>query len=143
MCLTYNRVTYHVGDLVLMNQTNYEKGYYNGDIGRIEGKDGRGILVAFERCVLHLDREDYHVMSLAYAITAHKVQGSEFGQVHIVLPRQPEHMLTRRILYTAITRAKQEVHLYEVEDACAFAISNQAERPRRTLLADRIRGGAD
>lgn len=143
VCLTYNRVTYHVGDLVLMNQTNYEKGYYNGDIGRIEGKDGRGILVAFERCVLHLDREDYHVMSLAYAITAHKVQGSEFGQVHIVLPRQPEHMLTRRILYTAITRAKQEVHLYEVEDACAFAISNQAERPRRTLLADRIRGGTD
>src|SRR5699024_7576311 len=130
-------------DLVLMNQYNYDKGYYNGDIGRIKGKDGKGLLVEFGDVVLHLDREDYHVMSLAYAITAHKVQGSEFGQVHIVLPRQPEHMLTRRILYTAITRAKQEVHLYEVEDACAFAISNQAERPRRTLLADRIRGGTD
>lgn len=143
LCLTYNRVSYHVGDPVLMNQTNYEKGYYNGDIGRIQGKDERGLLVEFERCVLHLDREDYHVMSLAYAITAHKVQGSEFGQIHIVLPRQPEHMLTRRILYTAITRAKQEVHLYEVDSACAYAISNQAERPRRTLLASRIRAGTD
>lgn len=139
LCLTYNRVSYHVGDPVLMNQTNYDKGYYNGDIGRIKGKDGKGLLVEFGDVVLHLDREDYHVMSLAYAITAHKVQGSEFGHIHIVLPRQPEQMLTRRILYTAITRAKQDVHLYEVDGACGFAISNQAERPRRTLLAARIR----
>ena len=138
-CLTYRGIHYHIGEPIIMTKTNYDKGYFNGDIGIITGKDDTGILVAFDRCVLHLDREDYHLMDLAYAITTHKVQGSEFAHIHIVLPRHPENMLTRRILYTAITRAKRDVHIYDVDGACHYAISNQAERPRRTLLIERLK----
>lgn len=138
-CLTYHKTTYHVGEPVIMTETNYDKGYFNGDIGTIVGKEEDGILVDFSGLVIRLDRNDYHVMLLAYSITTHKGQGSEFDHVHIVLPRMPENMLTRRILYTAITRARKDVHIYDVDGACSFAISNSKEIPRLTLLKDRLK----
>ena len=140
VCLRYKQQVYYENDPIIMTETNYDKGYYNGDIGIIKGrsKNGYGIIVEFERQTLLLDKNDYHLMELAYAITTHKSQGSEFSEIHILLPRSPENMLTRRILYTAVTRAKKTVHIYDVDGACNFAISNCAEQPRFSLLKLRI-----
>lgn len=136
--LIYKGQYFYEGDPIIMTKTNYAKGYFNGDIGTIIGKDGQGLLIKFEKHTLYLGKEEYHDMELAYAITTHKCQGSEFDHIHIILPRHPDNMLTRRILYTAITRAKKDVHLYVIEDACDYAINNIAERPRISLLENRL-----
>ena len=138
ICLIYKGQLFYENDPVIMTETNYDKGYFNGDIGKIIGSDGQGVIVEFPKQVLHLGKEEYHDMELAYAITTHKCQGSEFDHVHVLLPRYPDNMLTRRILYTAITRAKKDIHLYVVEDACDYAIDNTAERPHISLLKDRL-----
>ena len=81
-----------------MTETNYENGYFNGDMGVILGMEGSGLLVQFEEKTLCLTREDISCMVLAYAITTHKAQGSEFPRVHIILPKEFPMMLTRRML---------------------------------------------
>ena len=138
ICLIYKGLLFYENDPVIMTKTNYDKGYFNGDIGKIIGSDEEGVIVEFPKQILHLGKEEYHDMELAYAITTHRCQGSEFDHVHILLPRHPDNMLTRRILYTAITRAKKDIHLYVVDDACDYAIDNTAERPRISLLKDRL-----
>ena len=77
-------------------------------------------------------------MQLAYSITVHKSQGSEIDDVHVLLPEGCPNMLTRRILYTAITRAKQRVFLYSVGDSFEYAVGNTAEYKRQTNLVYRI-----
>lgn len=134
LCLKYRQVEYYENDPIIMLETNYDKGYFNGDIGIIKGCDKEGLLVDFDNKIMHIGKNDYHVMMLAYAITAHKSQGSGFSHIHIMLPRQPENMLTRRIFYTAVTRAKTDVHIYNVSDAANYAISNYSEKPRLSLL---------
>ena len=74
-------------------------------------------------------------MALAYAITVHKSQGSEKEEVHIMLPNTPANMLTRRLLYTAVTRAKKKVIIYYIDDALPFSVHNTAEQPRITNTA--------
>lgn len=139
LCLKYRNIEYYQGDPIIMTETNYDRGYYNGDIGTIQGCDEKGLLVDFGNKVMHIGKSDYHIMMLAYAITAHKSQGSGFEHIHILLPRQPDNMLTRRILYTAVTRAKKDVHIYEIEDAVTYAIQNKSERPRLSLLNTQLK----
>lgn len=138
ICLIYKQQVFFEHDKVIMTETNYVKGYFNGDIGEIIGKDGESLLVQFGNKCLSLDKDDYHVMELAYVITTHKSQGSEFSHVHVILPRSPENMLTRRILYTAVTRAKVNVHIYSIDHALEYAIKNIAEQKRLTMLSYRL-----
>lgn len=138
ICLLYKQQAFYEQDSIILTETNYEKGYFNGDIGTIIGRDNDGLLVEFESKVLCLDQNDFHAMELAYVITTHKSQGSEFGNIHILLPRNPENMLTRRILYTAVTRAKKAVYIYSIDSSMEYSISNQAERTRISLLSNRI-----
>lgn len=139
LCLKYRQINYYEHDPIIMTETNYEKGYFNGDIGYIEGADDKGIIVNFSGKIIHLDKSDYHLMMLAYCITTHKSQGSSFENVHIILPRNPENMLTRRILYTAVTRARKSVHIYNVQDAIDYAITNKAECKRLSLLSYKLK----
>ncbi len=138
-CVAFGNVDYYIGNRVIMTETNYENGYYNGDMGVVLGMKGNGLMVQFEEKTLCLTRDDLACMELAYAITTHKAQGSEFPIVHIILPKSFPIMLTRRMLYTAITRASQEVFLYSVENSSDVAIQNSYERKRVILLGEKLK----
>jgi exodeoxyribonuclease V alpha subunit len=121
-----------------MTKNNNKKHYINGDIGFIKDISNERMTVEFKNKTLELDREDYQYMDLAYSITIHKSQGSEFDDVFIVLPPDAEHMMTRRLLYTASTRAKKSVHIYYMQDSLNKAIDNKKETIRVSLLKDRL-----
>lgn len=141
--LTYAGTRYYTGDSVIMNQTDYEKGFINGDIGVIESiSEDRIMKIRFADKAISLHQSELSVINLAYAITVHKFQGSEDNEIHILMPEEPRVMLTRRMLYTAVTRAKKKVRIYSVKDAIPYTISNNAERKRFTLLRYRL-GGAN
>lgn len=138
-CLVYGNTSYYINNRVIMLQTNYEKGYFNGDMGVIREKTSDGLIVAFHDKNICLDRSDYYFMALAFSITIHKSQGDEFPDVHVMLPDQPSNMLTRRIIYTAITRAKKRVFIYSVKHAFEHAVDNKAEQKRVSKLEFRIK----
>lgn len=137
-CTSFGDTDFYKGNRIIMTETNYKNGYFNGDMGIILGMDENGLIVRFEDKVLCLMREDISCMKLAYAITTHKAQGSEFSRVHIILPKNFPSMLTRRMLYTAITRASKEVFLYSIENSYSIAIENTQEKKRTTLLEKKI-----
>lgn len=136
----YGKKVFRIGDKIIMTKTNYEKGYINGDIGHIIGvNDDESVIVKFDTENLTIERQDMRDMELADAVTIHKSQGSEFDDVHIILPEAAKHMMTRRILYTATTRAKKMVHIYVIGDALKDAINDNAERKRITMLGIRLK----
>lgn len=131
----YGHTSYYQGDRIIMTETDYQKGYFNGDIGEIVRKEGGNVYIRFPHKVIPISRDDFGKMALAYAITVHKSQGSEKEEVHIMLPNTPANMLTRRLLYTAVTRAKKKVIIYYIDDALPFSVHNTAEQPRITNTA--------
>ena len=122
-----------------MTKTNYDKNYTNGDMGYVIGADKDTLYVQFVDKNLALDRQDLCNVELAYAITIHKSQGSEFENAHIVLPDEYKSMLTKRILYTAVTRAKKKVYIYTLNSSMEYAISNVSEKKRLSLLEKKLK----
>jgi exodeoxyribonuclease V alpha subunit len=113
-----------VRDKVMQLRNNYDKGVFNGDLGRIAGidrEDGK-IRVDFEDKTVEYDADEWDEISLAYATSIHKSQGSEYPVV--VLPLHTSHymMLYRSILYTAVTRGKKLVIVVGSRKALAMAI---------------------
>ena len=104
-------IKFCAGDKVICTQNDYDIDVRNGDIGYVINKVGKNIRVEFdgEMKLFHNNKIDY--LDLAYAITVHKSQGSEYPNV--VMPIVDDHriMLTRKLIYTAITRGKQNVCL--------------------------------
>jgi exodeoxyribonuclease V alpha subunit len=130
---------FRIGDKVMQLRNNYEKMVFNGDIGRIVGydaEDGR-VVVRFDADVDY-DVSDLDEITLAYAITVHKSQGSEFPC--IVMPVLTQHyiMLFRNLLYTAITRAKSLVVLVGTKRAVGLAVRNVRTEQRFSSLAERL-----
>lgn len=138
-CTSFGDVDYYEKNRIIMTETSYEAGYFNGDMGIILKMDSRGLAVQFKDKILHLSRKDIACMELAYAVTTHKAQGSEFQRVHIILPDECTSMLTRRMIYTAITRAKKEVFIYSVNKSLLLAIKNCKEKPRISILKNHIK----
>jgi exodeoxyribonuclease V alpha subunit len=133
--------SFRPGDKVMQLRNNYPKEVFNGDIGVVSGLDaeGGGLQVAFdERCVPYAAAERDE-LTLAYAITVHKAQGSEYPVV--VLALMPEHrlMLQRNLLYTALTRGRRLVVLVGSREALAAAVANDRPRLRRSGLAARLK----
>lgn len=139
-CITYGRVTYYQNNKIIMLKTNYEKGYFNGEIGTVlsANEDKSQLKVDFGKKIIWLDRSDFYFMALANAITTHKSQGSEFETVHILLPDSAKSMMTRRMVYTAVTRAKKKVYIYSINHSFSMAVNNTQERSRISLLAERL-----
>ncbi len=117
---------YRVGDKVLQTKNNYEKDVFNGDIGRVHSidKEQKLITLAIENRLVEYDWEDADQLTLAYACSVHRSQGSEYPCVVIPVMTQHFIMLQRNLLYTAITRAKQVVVLVGNERAIAIAVKN-------------------
>ena len=129
------------GDRVIQLRNNYDKGVFNGSIGRVMTVDtlkGR-VTVAFEETHAEYDQAELDEVGLAYAISVHKSQGSQYPAV--VMPIHPQHylMLRRNLLYTAITRAERVCVLVGTKAALQQAVRNQDERKRLSRLADRLR----
>lgn len=135
----YGKKKFRLGDKVVMTKNNYDAHYINGDIGYIKkALENGNLLVEFAGGTICIGKDDYCNMDLAYAITIHKSQGSEFPIVHIVLPEDGRMMMTRRLIYTAITRAKQKVIIYNQGSSLQDAIADRAEKPRVTMLKTRL-----
>lgn len=128
-----------VGDKVLQTRNNYDKMVFNGDIGRILHIDAEAqqVKVAFAEPVVY-DYGDLDELTLAYAISVHKSQGSEYPAV--VLPLFTAHymMLQRNLLYTAITRAKSLVIIVGNKKALAIAVGNHVVVDRYTGLRETL-----
>ncbi len=131
---------FKVGDKVMHLRNNYRKEVFNGDIGIVDGidlekeraevnYDGRKVAYEF----LELDE-----LSLAYAVSVHKSQGSEYPAVVIPLLTQHYIMLQRNLLYTSLSRGRQLVVMVGTTKALEVALKNDRPRQRRSMLARRL-----
>ena len=133
---------FRAGDRVMQLRNNYDKDVYNGDIGFVKAVDvaARSMVVAFDGRPVAYGSGDLDELVLAYAMTIHKSQGSEYPAVIVIVHTQHYVMLQRNLLYTAITRGRRLVVLMGVPYAVDRAIANNTVSERRTGLADRLRG---
>jgi len=133
------------GDKVMQLRNNYELDVYNGDVGVITQVDtaAKEVEVAYDgqRRVLY-GFDDLDDLGLAYAMTVHKSQGSEYPAVVIPMLSQHYMMLQRNVLYTAITRGKRLVVLVGEEKAINMAVHNSRIARRNTRLTERLRNQA-
>ena len=132
---------FRVNDKVMQIRNNYEKDVYNGDIGRIVQVDAeeQEIWVQFEDRRVSYDYADLDELVLAYAISVHKSQGSEYPAVVLSLLNQHYVMLQRNLLYTAITRAKKLLVIVGDKKALAMAVKNARPQRRYTGLQRRLK----
>lgn len=129
------------GDKVIQTVNNYDLGIFNGDIGIVEhtGVQGKKTLVQFgEGRLVEYKDDQVDALRLAYAITIHKSQGSEFPVVLIPVTHQHHIMLQRNLIYTALTRARKYAVLIGTMDALRYAVREDRSRKRQTALYDRI-----
>ena len=131
--------TFRLGDKVMQTKNNYQKHVFNGDIGFIVQMEPEKASVKFaDDFIVDYTRSELIELQLAYAMSVHKSQGSEYPI--IILPLVESHyiMLQRNLLYTAVTRAKQRVILLGSRAALNTAVENDRTKRRYTLLAERL-----
>ena len=132
---------FKIGDKLMQQQNDYDKQVFNGDTGRIVFCDpkSREIHVSFDQGIVRYTAKEIDQLALAYAISVHKSQGSEYPA--LILPLTTHHymMLQRNLLYTALTRGKQLVILIGMEKAVAMAVKNEEARTRHTSLPRHFR----
>jgi exodeoxyribonuclease V alpha subunit len=132
---------FRVGDRVIQLKNDYRKNVFNGEIGLVESISAEeGILRVKFDSVVELPSSEWDQIALAYAITVHKSQGSEYEWVVIPLVTQHAMLLDRPLFYTAVTRARRGVILVGQSRALSLALRPRRFRPRRSTLAERIRG---
>jgi exodeoxyribonuclease V alpha subunit len=127
------------GDRVMQLYNDYDKEVFNGDVGIVRSCSPRRMVVEMDGRNVEYERDDFDTLTLAYAITAHKSQGSEYPAVVIPLTTAHFVMLQRNLLYTAVTRGKRLVVLIGMKRAVQLAVRNVDPRLRHTRLAARLR----
>ena len=130
---------YRTNDKVIQTKNNYEKLCFNGDTGIITNIVFAGdpvVTVKFDdgKEIEFVGREEIMELELAYALTIHKSQGSEYKIVLIPVVMSHKRMLARNLIYTGITRAKEQVILYGTEEALKIAINNASVSKRNSKL---------
>ena len=128
------------GDKVIQLRNNYDKNLFNGDIGAVTAADAEtGTLTAdFDGNVQTFDRGELGDLALAYAISIHKSQGSEYPVVIVPLLKAHFMMLQRNLIYTAITRGRKKVYLVGEPAAYAMAVRTSDAKTRSTHLREKI-----
>ncbi|MCI0711698.1 MAG: ATP-dependent RecD-like DNA helicase [Chloroflexi bacterium] len=131
---------FRIGDKVLQTRNNYDKDVFNGDIGRVHSfnMEEQVMRVDVDGRLVDYDFSECDELTLAYAISVHKSQGSEYPVV--VMPVHTQHfmMLQRNLLYTGVTRAKQMVVLVGTRKALGISVRNDVEARRYTALDSRL-----
>ena len=131
---------FRAGDKLIQLRNNYDKNLFNGDIGVIKSIDAEaGTFVAdFDGDVHTFERGEFNDLALAYTISIHKSQGSEYPVVIIPLLKAHFMMLQRNLIYTAITRGRKKVFLVGEPAAYAMAVRNAESKTRTTHLREKI-----
>ena len=131
---------YRVGDKVIQLRNNYDKNLFNGDIGLVVGcdPDAGTVEAEFDGEKHAFSRGELGDLALAYAISIHKSQGSEYAAVVIPLLKGHFMMLQRNLLYTAITRGKKKVFIVGEPAAYGMAVRNNEAKTRGTHLKEKI-----
>jgi exodeoxyribonuclease V alpha subunit len=130
---------FRIGDKVMQTENNYEKNVFNGNTGLVvnyDDQDGE-LVVEFpetEITATYNNRERKHELTLAYAITVHKSQGSEYPAVLIPVAKAHTYMLKRPLLYTAVTRAEEYVLIAGPKRTLNIAVSKEEKERRYTRL---------
>jgi len=139
-CLTRGGYKFSSGDKVMQIKNDYDKGVFNGDIGVIVSVDlqERTLTVDYSGKIVNYEVSELDEITLAYAVTIHKSQGSEYPAVVIPLLMNHYVMLERNLLYTAVTRAKKLCVIIGTKKALGFAVSHMKAGTRNTLLRKRI-----
>ncbi|MGB9804572.1 ATP-dependent DNA helicase, partial [Desulfofundulus sp.] len=126
---------FRVGDRVIQTRNNYGKYVFNGDIGVIR-RVGSRVEVQFNGDVVPYSYDELWELELAYCISVHRSQGSEFGTVIVPVSTSHHYMLSRNLLYTAVTRAKEKLVLVGSKKALAMAVRNDSPVKRYTMLGE-------
>lgn len=139
--MIYGGTQFRLLDKVMQIRNNYDKNVYNGDIGRITGVDdvNQKLYINFDGIVKEYHSSELDEIVLAYAMTVHKSQGSEYPVVITPLTTQHFMMLQRNLLYTCVTRAKKILVLIGSKKAIAMAVKNNKVEDRNTWLSRRIK----
>lgn len=136
--LKYSSQIFRVGDKVMHIRNNYQKNVFNGDIGFIQDINNEKLTVDYFDHIVTYEKNELNELTLAYASSVHKSQGSEYKVVIIPLSTSHYIMLQRNLLYTAITRAKQKVIIIGSKKALMTAVQSNRTQKRYTLLAERL-----
>lgn len=129
---------FFVGDKVIQLKNNYQKEVFNGDVGFVEAIDEEGTFVQFDETSVFYTPQEQDELSLAWAVSVHKYQGSECPCVVIPIHTQHFKLLNRNLLYTAVTRGKKLVFLVGSVKAVAIAVSQETAEKRWTGLKEAL-----
>jgi exodeoxyribonuclease V alpha subunit len=142
--VTFGELRFRVGDRVLQTRNDYDKDVFNGDTGLITLWDAAlgKMHVQFDERDVVFERKELDTLTLAYAITVHKAQGSEYPAIVLPLTTQHAIMLQRNLLYTALTRGKKLAVIVGTEQAVAIAVRNAKPVVRYAGLLPRLLGDA-
>ncbi len=137
---TFGPNKYCIGDKIIQNRNNYDLNIYNGDIGTIESidYDNSTLQIRFDSETVEMTRSDLLDVSLGYAISVHKSQGSEYPIVIIPLVKGHFMMLQRNLLYTALTRGKKKIFIVGDPVAYFMAVKNADPAKRFTDLKEKL-----
>ena len=132
--------TFAPGDKVMVTLNDYEKEVFNGDIGFVKSLDlvEQEAHIDFDGREVVFDFNEMDILSLAYATTIHKSQGSEYPAVVIPLVTQHYMMLKRNLVYTGVTRGKKLVVMIGQKKALAIAVKTQNQGKRWNKLGERL-----
>jgi exodeoxyribonuclease V alpha subunit len=138
--ITHGARNFRLGDKVMQIVNNYDKDVFNGDIGWISKIDPeeRELTIDFDGRLVPYDYSDLDEVVLAYAVSVHKAQGSEYPVVILPVVTQHYMLLQRTLIYTGISRAKKLVIMIGTKKALAIAIRNNKPQRRYTLLSERL-----
>ena len=138
--LTRGGMVLRVGDRIIQQVNDYDREVFNGDLGVVRAIDteDQSVQVQFGDRSVSYDSADLNEISLAFSITTHKAQGSEYPVVILPLYMQHYLMLSRNLLYTGLTRARKLAILVGPQKAIALAVRQIKDQQRYTLLAQRL-----
>lgn len=130
---------FRVGDPILCMKNMADKDVMNGDVGICTEADETHLVVMFDDREVTFERKDAQFLDLSYATTVHKSQGSEYKCVLLILSLSQKYLINRGILYTAISRSKEQCYTFGQMNCYSYAISCVDQYRRKTMLSDRIK----
>jgi exodeoxyribonuclease V alpha subunit len=140
VCIKREKITLKEFDKVMQLKNNYEKEIFNGEQGIVSGydTDSKEVKVDFDGNYKDYSHEELEELTLSYAVSVHKAQGSEYDMLVLVLLPTHAIMLNRELFYTAVTRAKKKIFLVSDPDTIHRAVNNASPSKRKTLLPQRL-----